>query len=951
MIGFGGSAIIPRTTTAAPLLGLAIAVQADITSRLTPFLDRDILPALGQATGETFTVNAAGQVSVTVNPALATQEYRITATSSGPVTIEGGSWRGCKHGLYAWLRELGVNQLAPGPRWRTMPTLTDLRRALSIRRNPSFTTAAWQVQGPDSGAWYPWADPDQFVHPQWYEWLDWNGRPLAHYTDITATTPERQTFGGHFDNAVWNAKFGVLESPGAYAQLARDWAQSTTYYAGDKVTANGKRYTCAAKGISAGSGTGPSGTGSGIVDGTTSWNWLSDTVRDSPTGNFHHTHGGPGGIDAVNDYSTVTGLVQEYADVHLGYLDANVAAMTSTYSDLTMTLGCAVGDGAPTCLDAKCINLLRNVYAVNADARPSDLTVHRASRIWDRLRALRPSVTFMTTDLAYDRESVPPQIPVSDNVFIEVANWRYQVDGYANSLRLEGWASKATHFGVYDYWCLPAHDNSSARFSVKEAWRRARDVLALGGESFHTETTVAAGAVGLHWWGLLQIAWRGPNVMDATLINEWCALAFGAGATHVERMLTRWWTSWPGFVPNAYEFGLAFEDLRLADAAVTGDAAARSRVAAMQVYLIYLHYRYRWYDLAEYAATPPTQAAAEALAEEYLRFLWNTALTVMVDAKWASDIVLANARLGAPFKTDWAVPGVVNQYAGWRTARGITTYTDAQIRTTFETIRATYAVPTPASYATPSTSLVTPAVPSATTRIADNWLHGDDLAPTGQEYIFEKRTGSTRTLDVMMYSTQQYTVVRIRLYNATTGALLSTTDVDVGLYRPEDDGPYVTHSIDLSALSVGYYRLVVEHQAATTYHAIKYYRDVPLAMTSVCSRVNWNVSGSPPGNNGYYARYFWVPAGVTAFHLFSTTPNDTAATTLHVRNGDDVEVTPTMIGDYVYRYAVAGGQSGRAWVLEGNLGAGPAHGASALIDLPNWFAPTREQLIVQASLT
>lgn len=52
-----------------------------------------------------------------------------------------------------------------------------------------------------------------------------------------------------------------------------NWATSTAYTVGQYVRANGKGYYCRTAGTSSGSGTGPSGTGSNITDGTAAWDF------------------------------------------------------------------------------------------------------------------------------------------------------------------------------------------------------------------------------------------------------------------------------------------------------------------------------------------------------------------------------------------------------------------------------------------------------------------------------------------------------------------------------------------------------------------------------------------------------------------------------------------------------------------------------------------------------
>jgi hypothetical protein len=76
--------------------------------------------------------------------------------------------------------------------------------------------------------------------------------------------------GIHDDSVVWN-----------YVEGAVAWAPSQAYYFNNKVTNGGILYKCTTAGTSA-SSTGPSGTGTGITDGTVVWssegaNWVGDT--------------------------------------------------------------------------------------------------------------------------------------------------------------------------------------------------------------------------------------------------------------------------------------------------------------------------------------------------------------------------------------------------------------------------------------------------------------------------------------------------------------------------------------------------------------------------------------------------------------------------------------------------------------------------------------------------
>lgn len=62
------------------------------------------------------------------------------------------------------------------------------------------------------------------------------------------------------------------------------WAASTAYYAGNKISNGGNIYSCLTTGLSASTGTGPSGTGSSITDGTVVWTFISTSM--SPFGDY-----------------------------------------------------------------------------------------------------------------------------------------------------------------------------------------------------------------------------------------------------------------------------------------------------------------------------------------------------------------------------------------------------------------------------------------------------------------------------------------------------------------------------------------------------------------------------------------------------------------------------------------------------------------------------------------
>lgn len=64
---------------------------------------------------------------------------------------------------------------------------------------------------------------------------------------------------------------------GAQFLVSQPWAQSTAYVLNQQVNSPGGVYRCTTAGTSSGSGTGPSGTGTGITDGTAVWSYVGPT--------------------------------------------------------------------------------------------------------------------------------------------------------------------------------------------------------------------------------------------------------------------------------------------------------------------------------------------------------------------------------------------------------------------------------------------------------------------------------------------------------------------------------------------------------------------------------------------------------------------------------------------------------------------------------------------------
>lgn len=924
----------PVISTGSPTYHETIVVEnAGLRSLLTTELNTDILPALQAMTGKTFSVVASsplqGVVKVSVDGTLTGQQYTIRSNGKNSLYILGGNWRACRHGLYAWLAELGCKQMMPGSRWRITPSLTDLRRTFNITKSPAIKSAGWGPQGADSlSGPFPYSTADITA---WYDFMRWNGWVQAHYT--SAAQPF-MSFGPHMDPFCYLDNAAALDAdPLHFAQKAYDWKPSTRYTAGEQVTANGKRYTCtAADGYSAGSGTGPSGTGTGIVDGTVTWDYVSAVVRVSGLGSFHNTHEGNATGTNYSGSAGVVGIYGDWINVKLNTEISNAANM----ADLQMTQSGAAGDGYEWCHCTKCRDLLRNEYGINKDASPSDLQLWRNGKIWQKVKALRPGLDFVISDYAYDWQApVPtPGWAINPNLFVNVAAFFYAVDNTPPYLRLDKWTARKNldgfKLGAYEYWSLPFWTKGDARFSTNEAWKHLRTHIANGFQAMVSENTYSAGSVGLHWWGAQQLIW-GSTKTDAQLIDEFCTTAFGAAATHMQRLFTRWWgdEKRPWFPGNGYEFALSFEDMRQAIAAVSGDAGALSRVTAYACFLLGLHYLQVWRDTE---ASPPSQATTETRYDEIMQFLYSVWHTYMVDVRHIREQVYGSALPSAGWKSGWYVPTGAGPIATWKTDKGISDWTDAQIRARFETVRtASYStVPTPATYTAPNyTALTRPNTPGSSVLLYENALNAGETPDSGQEWIVEVRAGTTDVLRFRYqqpYALQPEGLSRVRVYDLN-GTLLNTYEHAV----PKHD--FISYDIALNTFTPGFYRVVLEASCFAQFWA---QRSTPVIRFGRPLRATWGGDGLP----GWFPTRFFVPKGVTAFHIYDL---NTVGDRVFYDSTDTLRST-TAIYPNVYRINVPAGQDQKIWRYEGR-GQPPW-----FLDIPDFTAPTPGQMIVPTNL-
>lgn len=800
-------------------------------------------------------------------------------------------------------------------------------------------------------------------------------QPNGHFVS-TGVAPERQAFGGHADPGVYLDSQAAFDAdPFNFAQKARSWAPDTLYVINETCVANGNTYIRLTAGTSANIGTGPSGTGLAIADGAVANAWQFQSTGERIVGRspFHTTHEGhPTG----DDYSGNGGMIEIYAQTLHRMVTANRALANSpTYQGLQMGLSVAFGDGGEPCWDQKCIDLLRNVFGIDRDATPTDLSLWRAGKLLDRLKELDPDIDVECDDYIYDLQSglATTGWTINPGLRLLLAQFQYRRESLPYEVFLERWSARALldgfKIGAYDYFGLPGFVVSDPRFSLKSVELRFKAWINAGVDTLTTETTNSSGCVSPHFWHLSNLIWGSDESSDSAL-ESWCNIAFGNASVPMERALDRWWAQeWPFYLPYDTQIGNLFDDLETADLLVLDDSGSRSRVAAFMAFATWLHLKRSWYELRifspvtwvtnrdwfdgdrcqngsnEYkivipgrsSGSGPTgtgssivdgtavwryyspaeyQTESEALAGMMIEFVWNNHHHRMIDTAWV--IFMIFGAMDTTFQNAW---NKINDPV-WRADHDIHDYTDDEIRTDFEATRALYA-PTPMTidYISP-TDIIAPNVRVGTNFIETNRVGAGEGPPEGHLYEIGVLPGQDSMLKIRYsggaFSASTELISRIKVLS-TTGDLIEQIDVPT-LTTGEES----IYELNLGELGVGYYRLIV--QAAT--HSLFYQPQTPIVRVGNYYRALWM--------EGAFDRWFRVPPDRTDFHVFASADIPPV-----FQDSSGNIPTVTRLSKRLYRVTVIPGQANTTWKLHHNDQLGVY-----FLDISERTAPSENQLII-----
>lgn len=191
----------------------------------------------------------------------------------------------------------GIVQIAAGC------GLASLRAAVAIGSSVMWPgrKTFWQWAGSvtpvlcDVGEWFYsllsrdyigrlFGSPNPTFAEMWWDWPDENNTECNRYIAVNYAGSMFNQLGAVVPNRAWTIGVrnrtaadptGSMSYPILAGPATANWQPATAYTANDQIFSSGNLYTCATAGTSAVTGPGPSGTGTGIADGTAVWNYVS----------------------------------------------------------------------------------------------------------------------------------------------------------------------------------------------------------------------------------------------------------------------------------------------------------------------------------------------------------------------------------------------------------------------------------------------------------------------------------------------------------------------------------------------------------------------------------------------------------------------------------------------------------------------------------------------------
>ncbi len=815
------------------------------------------------------------------------QAYGIWGRNGQGLWIIGERTSSVRHGIYGYLKHLGVRWIAPADNWKvTPPRRYDIRWIHEQVHSPAIATIlplpAGQVpptvanNGPALPSAFGTHDEIDDIVYQWDRWEDRNRIPeaarMVGYTSFATT---------------YTATF----------------CADNEYLAETPAGSGHQSYTC------------PTPTAAELL-----YKYHYTFTDDCDGGCTDDRESCTTADEEACDYTSYNGFIKLWGDHHATGIASNMATYGHDHP-WSQFIRSEPPDGDGHCDCEKCQNLLKfgpyfTPDASRAISSVSDRVFHAANEVAKKL-VRTPGVGDRGAALnAYSHYAAVPTIPLEKNILVGVQPYSAQLEiTRATPEELEdGWGTKAAQegfkIGIADLW-VPAQSTSTSAagrgwdtpiMTIHEAIDRASRWRSKGFSYLALETTRAWPAVGLHFIMATDISWDGT--IDSTdEVNKLLKDAFGPAYVPMKSLFDRWWTR---FDLNVHTLGLAFDDIATAEPLVSGNSPYEERVADVKAYV---HWLRLFHDADVAHRTCDTDYAGyEAASEALLEYGWQIYPRNLVQSWWWHKRTLGRWTLGqnyhctseqsASLLAKWALPP--SEGAGWATLTPLTdTALDALSTTSSLTLDDT-----------PSGSPSTPVDDCSgdcSGTVDSMALRGDPEHPA----VFRYHARSTENLTVALRiqrerGSESYVGLGYAKVRATVTSSDGTVMYNEDLATHGTQYSWISHDITISATAGQTYTLTVIAFDDTHNFIMRVDKDIPFMQVDPI--YVWRDFDTTTD------LYFWVPTGASKFAIFW---ENNIGLDVTFKDSGGSAVTPTKHGANLWEVTVPNGEDGAVWSLAG----------------------------------
>lgn len=520
------------------------------------------------------------------------QSYLIHGSRGGDVWIVGNTSTALRHGMYDYLKRVGVTYLLPHVAWRIPSLRGSLELDVSEIKSPVVKGFGWDGNGGLGSGTVPPIPDRQTCINAWTAWKQQTRNPseiLSGFGDGDEgfTTARQQELDGDHTMLAWRT-----------AQAKRGYSESGNYPTGDCASMpNTLAKLCMTHHGASGTGSYPAApAGPDVWTTQAGLAWTESCSVDPPGGPITPDPGPDNATNPSANYTAFNGLIKLHAEQHRDMACTRILANGYPHP-VSRVVSSEPNDGANFCQCSRCTDLLRSgPYSAwltptqqTLDANDSDKCYHLMNQDQAFLTHWFQNATFvpMSGMLGYVSHVGPPNIPIDDNSVTVVL--------YASALNIRALPSE-----VLDLWIAKRTGNAWGQFTlgVSPQWLTDNTNFAapkwpspaIGsayfagwiGDGFtlcNAQTGFSSMTMGLLFGGMSELCWSANYDTDAGVDLFFDSL--GAAGPAIRVMFERWW-QW--FEHNPHEIAVSFRDVQTAQAALdaASDASLSYRRADIQ---------------------------------------------------------------------------------------------------------------------------------------------------------------------------------------------------------------------------------------------------------------------------------------------------------------------------------------------------------------------------------